>query len=150
MSNTSTRPLYYLKFIEPSIVSKAGNVIPIMSNKIGIGRGEENEIRYGNDRPNISRSHCSLIYENGKVSVFPLHNETNSTFVNGKKVNHKSLINYGDKITIADAGPSLKVLNQNEKRHPNITAEIQLIDVGIAVLSLGGVVLLFLIISRMF
>jgi len=62
MSNTSTRPLYYLKFIEPSIVSKAGNVIPIMSNKIGIGRGEENEIRYGNDRPNISRSHCSLIY----------------------------------------------------------------------------------------
>jgi adenylate cyclase len=74
-----------------------GDNIPLIRNKLVIGRRESSDIclRF----PNISGRHCELSYQDGYWLIRDLDSQ-NGVKVNGVKVKQKALRN-GDKISIA-------------------------------------------------
>ena len=76
--------------------SNAGREIKIPISKFLIGRGEDCHLRPKSDL--ISRQHCAILIEDGKVFVQDL--SKNGTFVNEERIDGRRELKTGDKLRI--------------------------------------------------
>ena len=136
MNRYTQRPLYYIKLLEPSIDFEKGKLIPIYKRVVEVGRGPGNRIQYGNERTNVSRNHCHLTYQDGKVSLVTMHKNDNVTFVNQKEVSNDISLIHGDVVTLALKGPRIKLVVESKLSSKIEFGKIKAIDVGIGALIL--------------
>lgn len=80
--------------------------IPLKSGKLVIGRQNGTHIRIPVD--SVSRQHCEIIVEEGKVSIHDLGSR-NGTFVNKRRV-QQSELSAGDVVVV---GPAIFVMRVN-------------------------------------
>lgn len=77
--------------------ASAGREIPVKLSKFTIGRGDDCQLRPKSDL--ISRRHCRLTVEGGKVTICDLQSR-NGTLVNGELIEAERELNAGDRIKI--------------------------------------------------
>lgn len=84
--------------------SLSGGTKDLDKNRITIGRGAGNDIRFD---PKVdldaSKNHAEILFEDGQYWLKDL-NSTNGTYVNGKRIN-KTLLKSGDKVEFGKGGP---------------------------------------------
>ncbi|WP_437226311.1 FHA domain-containing protein [Planctomicrobium sp. SH661] len=86
-----------------------GRRVKLTETEVIVGRGEESGIRIASAE--VSREHCRLIPDHGRVRVIDL-NSRNGTFVDGRPVNGERMLNPGGSLTV---GPLTFVLIGNEE-----------------------------------
>lgn len=89
-----------------------GRRIRLTDAEMTIGRGETASIRIASAE--VSRDHCRLISENGRVRVVDLKSR-NGTFVDGRPVDGEKLLNPGGLLTV---GPLTFLLVGKEEASP--------------------------------
>lgn len=89
-----------------------GRRIRLTEAEMTIGRGETSSIRIASAE--VSRDHCRLILENGRVRVVDL-NSRNGTFVDGRPVDREKPLNPGGLLTV---GPLTFLLVGKEEVAP--------------------------------
>ncbi len=77
--------------------SGAGKEVKIPTPKCLIGRGEECHMRPKSEA--VSRKHCAIVVKDGKVILHDFGSK-NGTYLNGKRVEGKSVLSPGDKLQI--------------------------------------------------
>lgn len=75
----------------------AGRAIVLKRPRLLIGRAEECDIRPLSDE--VSRRHCQVLKESDHVAVEDLGSR-NGTFVNGKRIEAKTLLHDGDRLRV--------------------------------------------------
>jgi predicted component of type VI protein secretion system len=76
---------------------KSGQEIPVVGKNFIIGRGEDCQLRPGS--PMVSRQHCAVLLEAGRVTVRDLGSK-NGTFVNGEAISGERELKAGDKLSV--------------------------------------------------
>jgi pSer/pThr/pTyr-binding forkhead associated (FHA) protein len=76
---------------------KSGQEVPVVGDRFVIGRGEECQLRPGS--PMVSRRHCVILLEEGRVAVEDLGSK-NGTFVNGEEISGQRELKAGDKLSV--------------------------------------------------
>jgi hypothetical protein len=76
----------------------AGRVLPLSSDRVVVGRSRECDVRV--DDGNVSRRHFELVHEPPSTWVVVDLESTNGTEVNGRKVQRRTELDDGDRITI--------------------------------------------------
>jgi predicted component of type VI protein secretion system len=75
-----------------------GRVVPVSSDRVVVGRSRECDVRV--DDGNVSRRHFELVQESPSTWVVVDLESTNGTEVNGRKVQRRTALDDGDRITI--------------------------------------------------
>jgi hypothetical protein len=75
-----------------------GRVVPLAAERVVVGRSRECDVRV--DDGNVSRRHFELVRESPSTWVVVDLGSTNGTEVNGRKVQRKTALDDGDRITI--------------------------------------------------
>jgi hypothetical protein len=75
-----------------------GRVVPVSSDRVVVGRSRECDVRV--DDGNVSRRHFELVHESPSTWVVVDLESTNGTEVNGHKVQRRTELDDGDRITI--------------------------------------------------
>jgi pSer/pThr/pTyr-binding forkhead associated (FHA) protein len=77
----------------------ASQMIKLAAGSTVVGRNAECQLRIGSTQ--VSRRHCELTLENGRLSVQDL-GSSNGTFVNGKKLEAPAVLKPGDEIEVGN------------------------------------------------
>jgi FhaA, N-terminal domain/FHA domain len=83
---------------EQVTLTVAGRVVPVSGGRVVVGRSRECDIRV--DDGNVSRRHFELVREGSATWVVVDLGSTNGTEVNGRKVQRRTPLDDGDRITI--------------------------------------------------
>jgi hypothetical protein len=83
---------------EQVTLSVDGRAVPLTGDRVVIGRSRECDIRL--DDGNVSRRHVELVREGPSEWVLVELGSTNGTEVNGRKVQRRTALDDGDRITI--------------------------------------------------
>jgi hypothetical protein len=83
---------------EQITLSVDGNVIPVTSSRVVVGRSRECDVRV--DDANVSRRHVELVQESPTVWVVEDLGSTNGTEVNGQPLAGRARLDDGDRIAI--------------------------------------------------
>jgi hypothetical protein len=83
---------------EQVTLSVDGRALPLAGDRVVIGRSRECDIRL--DDGNVSRRHVELVREGPSEWVLVDLGSTNGTEVNGRKVQRRTVLDDGDRITI--------------------------------------------------
>ncbi len=83
---------------EQVTLTVAGRVVPVSGGRVVVGRSRECDIRV--DDGNVSRRHFELVREGSSTWVVLDLGSTNGTEVNGRKVQRRTPLDDGDRITI--------------------------------------------------
>jgi hypothetical protein len=75
-----------------------GRVVPVSTARVVVGRSRECDVRV--DDGNVSRRHFELVRESPSTWVVVDLGSTNGTEVNGRKVQRRTALDDGDRITI--------------------------------------------------
>jgi hypothetical protein len=75
-----------------------GRVVPVSAGRVVVGRSRECDVRV--DDGNVSRRHFELLREGSSTWVVVDLGSTNGTEVNGRKVERRTPLDDGDRITI--------------------------------------------------
>ena len=76
----------------------AGRVVPVSTERVVVGRSRECDVRV--DDGNVSRRHFELVHETPSTWVVVDLGSTNGTEVNGRRVQRRTTLDDGDRITI--------------------------------------------------
>lgn len=94
----------------------AGKTLPLKDGKVVVGRGEECGARLSS--PEVSRRHCLFAEEQGNLVVEDLRSR-NGTLVNGEKINLRTTLKQGDRVTVcsleilvSDGEPTIKDVSE--------------------------------------
>ena len=92
---------------------------------IRIGRNQDNDIVIQND-PFVSRYHCELISDDQGNCFLQDLNSTNGTYINGIRVNIKTLLHSGDRVSVGNTAipwesyfPKQSAISQPVDYHKN-------------------------------
>lgn len=85
---------------------KAGESQPIIVNEIEIGRDPKCQVRFDESFTTVSRRHAAIIRDGDKWKLIQL-SQTNSTYLNGHKVQNEWYLQNGDEIQLSTNGPKL-------------------------------------------
>jgi FHA domain-containing protein len=83
---------------ERATLTVDGRVVPISSDRIVVGRSRECDVRV--DDGNVSRRHFEIVHEGPTTWVVVDLGSTNGTEVNGRKVERRTGLDDGDRITV--------------------------------------------------
>jgi predicted component of type VI protein secretion system len=96
----------------------AGMQLAVAGAKYLIGRGEDCQLRPGSDQ--ISRHHCAILVEEGKVTVED-YGSTNGTYVNQQRVQNNRELRTGDHLRIGPLEFEVQLtVNVGGKKKPKI------------------------------
>ncbi len=105
--NGNGRRFYILEHRDASKYHKAGESQKIIVDEVELGRLPDCQVRFDDETWGIvSRRHAAIVRENDRWKLVQL-SETNSTFLNGKKVENEWYLANGDEIQLAVNGPRL-------------------------------------------
>lgn len=106
---SSGRRFYELEFRTSSERHRAGEVQKVIVDQIELGRDSQCGIRFGEDCKTVSRRHAAIIKEGDGWKLVQL-SKTNSTFLNGRKVENEWFLQNGDEIQLSTGGPRIGFL----------------------------------------
>ena len=105
--NGSGRRFYILEHRDASKYHKAGESQKIIVDQVELGRLPDCQVRFDDETWDIvSRRHAAIVRENDRWKLVQL-SQTNSTFLNGQKIDTEWYLANGDEIQLAVNGPRL-------------------------------------------
>ena len=102
----TVNPSFVLEHKIGSKYHRAGENQTITANRIEIGRDPDCEVRYDEFFETVSRRHAAIVREGNAWKLVSL-SQTNSTLVNGQKIQQAWYLQHGDEIQCAVNGPKL-------------------------------------------
>lgn len=103
---------YILEHRVSSEYHKAGDVQEIIVNYIEIGREKDCAVRFDETFKTVSRRHAAIVKDGDSWKLRQL-SDTNSTFLNGKKIIDEWYLKNGDEIQLSVNGPKLGFILPN-------------------------------------
>ncbi|MDR1813965.1 MAG: FHA domain-containing protein [Tannerella sp.] len=100
------RSYYVLEHFNSSKYHRAGEAQEIIVDQIEIGRDPQCQVRFDSSFNTVSRRHAAIVREGSRWKLVQL-SSTNSTFVNGQKVDADWYLQNGDEIQLSVGGPKL-------------------------------------------
>jgi len=100
------RSYYVLEHLNSSKYHRAGEAQEIIVDQIEIGRDPQCQVRFDSSFNTVSRRHAAIVREGSRWKLVQL-STTNSTFVNGQKVDSDWYLQNGDEIQLSVGGPKL-------------------------------------------
>lgn len=111
----SSRRFYTLEHKVSSRYHKAGESQQIIVDQIEMGRASTCQVRFDEQFPTVSRRHAAIVKDGDNWKLVQL-SETNSTYLNGHKIQTEWYLQNGDEIQLSTNGPKLGFLvAQGEK-----------------------------------
>ncbi|MDR2680419.1 MAG: FHA domain-containing protein [Tannerella sp.] len=104
--NASERKYYILEHKVSSKYHRIGELQKIIVDRIELGRAPNCQVRFDESFTTVSRKHAAIIREGDIYKLIPL-SQTNTTFLNGKRVNSEWYLQHGDEIQLSVNGPKL-------------------------------------------
>ncbi|MDR1115829.1 MAG: FHA domain-containing protein [Tannerella sp.] len=102
----SGKTYFILEHKVSSKFHKAGESQEIIVNQIELGRDSRCQVRFDESFNTVSRRHAAIVREGDMWKLVQL-STTNSTFLNGKKIQREWYLQNGDEIQLAINGPKL-------------------------------------------
>lgn len=84
----------------------AGESQPIIVNQIELGRDAKCQVRFDESFTTVSRHHAAIVRDNDNWKLVQL-SHTNSTYLNGHKIQNEWYLQNGDEIQLSTNGPKL-------------------------------------------
>lgn len=106
---SSGRRFYELEHRTFSEKHNSGEVQKIIVDQIELGRDKNCQVHYGEDCKTVSRRHAAIIKDGNGWKLVQL-SKTNSTFLNGRKIDTEWYLQNGDEIQLSTGGPKLGFL----------------------------------------
>lgn len=100
------RKYYILVHKVSSEYHKAGESQPIIVDQIEIGRDPKCQVRFDEKFTTVSRRHAAIVKDGDNWKLVQL-SHTNSTYLNGRKVQTEWYLQNGDEIQLSTNGPKL-------------------------------------------
>lgn len=97
---------YILEHKASSQYHKAGESQAIIVNFVELGRNKNCGVRFDETFKTVSRRHAAIVKDGDKWKLITLSN-TNSTFINGQKIDNEWYLQNGDEIQLSVNGPKL-------------------------------------------
>lgn len=123
------RRFYTLVHKVSSKFHKAGEAQQIIVDQVEIGRDPRCQIRFDESFGTVSRRHAAIIKDGDNWKLVQL-SQTNSTFLNGRKVQKEWYLQNGDEIQLSTNGPKLGFIIPEGKKglvsSINLTARLNL------------------------
>lgn len=111
----SGRRYYILEHKVSTRFHKAGESQEIIVDQIELGRDPKCQVRFDEDFKTVSRRHAAIVKDGDNWKLVQL-SQTNSTYLNGRKVQKEWYLQNGDEIQLSTNGPKLGfILPQGEK-----------------------------------
>lgn len=104
--NAKGRRYYILEHKDASKYHKAGESQKIIIDQIELGRDSNCQVRFDESFATVSRRHAAIIKDGDRWKLVQL-SKTNSTFLNGRKVETEWYLNNGDEIQLSVGGPRM-------------------------------------------
>ena len=125
----SGRRYYVLEHKVASAYHKAGESQRIIVDQIELGRDPKCQVRFDESFRTVSRHHAAIVRDGDGWKLVQI-SKTNSTFLNGRKVENEWFLQNGDEIQLSAGGPKLGfIVPQGEKglvRSIGLTARMNL------------------------
>lgn len=102
----SGRRYYVLEHKVSSKYHKAGENQKIIVDQIELGRGSKCQVRFDENFPTVSRRHAAIVKDGDNWKLVQL-SKTNSTYLNGHKVDKEWYLQNGDEIQLSTNGPRM-------------------------------------------
>ena len=101
------RRYFVLEHRDPSKYHKAGESQKIIIDQVELGRSADCQVRFDDDTfPTVSRRHAAIVREGDRWKLVQL-SATNSTLLNGRKIDTEWYLQNGDEIQLALDGPRM-------------------------------------------
>lgn len=100
------RKYYTLVHKVSSKYHKSGESQPIIVDQIEIGRDPKCQVRFDEQFTTVSRRHAAIVRDGDNWKLVQL-SQTNSTYLNGRKVQKEWYLQNGDEIQLSTNGPKL-------------------------------------------
>ena len=111
----SGRRFYTLEHKVSSKYHKAGETQQIIIDQIELGRASTCQVRFDESFTTVSRRHAAIVKDGDNWKLVQL-SQTNSTYLNGHKVDKEWYLQNGDEIQLSTNGPKLGfIVTQGEK-----------------------------------
>ena len=111
---------YILEHKASSQYHKAGESQEIIVNFIELGRDKNCGVRFDETFETVSRRHAAIVKDGDKWKLITLSN-TNSTFINGQKIDNEWYLQNGDEIQLSVNGPKLGFIVPNSSNATVLT-----------------------------
>ena len=103
------RRYYILEYKTSSKYHKAGESQKIIVDQIELGRDGKCQIRFDESFETVSRRHAAIVRDGDSWKLVQL-SQTNSTYLNGRKIENEWYLQNGDEIQLSGNGPKLGFL----------------------------------------
>ncbi len=111
----SGRRFYTLEHKVSSKYHKAGETQQIIIDQIELGRASTCQVRFDESFTTVSRRHAAIVKDGDNWKLVQL-SQTNSTYLNGHKVDKEWYLQNGDEIQLSTNGPKLGfIVTQGDK-----------------------------------
>lgn len=100
------RRFYVLEHKVSSQYHKAGESQKIIVDQIELGRGSRCQVRFDESFTTVSRRHAAIVKDGDNWKLVQL-SQTNSTYLNGRRVDNEWYLQSGDEIQLSTNGPKL-------------------------------------------
>ena len=100
------RRYYVLEHRVSSAYHKAGESQKIIVDQIELGRDASCQVRFDESFGTVSRRHAAIVRDGDNWKLVQL-SQTNSTYLNGQRVNNEWYLQNGDEIQLSTNGPKL-------------------------------------------
>ncbi len=109
------RRFYTLEHKVSSKYHKAGESQQIIVDQIELGRDPSCQVRFDESFNTVSRKHAAIVKDGENWKLVQL-SQTNSTYLNGQKIDKEWYLQNGDEIQLSTNGPKLGfIVSQGEK-----------------------------------
>ena len=102
----SGRRFYTLEHKVSSKYHKAGETQQIIIDQIELGRASTCQVRFDESFTTVSRHHAAIVKDGNNWKLVQL-SQTNSTYLNGHKIDKEWYLQNGDEIQLSTNGPKL-------------------------------------------
>lgn len=109
------RRFYILEHKVTSKYHKAGESQRIIVDEIEIGRDPRCQVRFDEKFSTVSRRHAAIIHDGDNWKLIQL-SKTNSTYLNGRKIENEWYLQNGDEIQLSTNGPKLGFIIPNGEK----------------------------------
>lgn len=109
------RKYYTLVHKVSSEYHKAGESQPIIVDQIELGRDPKCQVRFDEKFSTVSRRHAAIVKDGDNWKLVQL-SHTNSTYLNGRKIQNEWYLQNGDEIQLSTNGPKLGFIIPEGKR----------------------------------
>lgn len=104
--NPGGKKYYILEHKVSSKYHRQGEAQEIIVDTIELGRDSHCQVRFDDRFNTVSRRHAAIVKDGDGWKLVQL-SETNSTFLNGKRIDHEWYLQNGDEIQLSVNGPKL-------------------------------------------